>query len=146
MYLPGQSTMEMSFESVQFDADLFAMANQKSFAADAEYTTYRSEMCTVGTGKVVTLEGNPVAGTVRIGALKDGDGGELTLTAAVSGNPKTLRRVRKGVLGRRRRVCSFCAGAGEYDASSGFGLPDWGEDPEFRLALCRLRRPGCRCI
>lgn len=83
MYLPGQSTMEMSFESVQFDADLFAMANQQTFAADADYTTYRSEVCTVETGKTVTLDGTPISGSIRIGALKDGTGGELSVSDKV---------------------------------------------------------------
>ena len=34
-YLPGQSTMEMTFESSQFDADLFALATNTEFKSEA---------------------------------------------------------------------------------------------------------------
>lgn len=37
-YLPGQSTMEFQFTSGQFNADLFAMANNKDYAEDAAYS------------------------------------------------------------------------------------------------------------
>ena len=34
-YLPGQSTMEMTFESAQFDADLFALASNTEFKTES---------------------------------------------------------------------------------------------------------------
>lgn len=42
-YLPAQSTMEVTFTSVEFNADLFAMANNENFKVETSYnpvTTY----------------------------------------------------------------------------------------------------------
>lgn len=94
MYLPGQSTMEMSFESAQFDADLFAMANNENFEADTDYTTYKTEMLTVeesSSAKIVTLTETPVEGSVNIGGLKvKAEGSTETEYIAVSGKVVTI--------------------------------------------------------
>ena len=90
-YLPGQSTMEMSFESVQFDADLFAMANQQDFKSDATYTVYKTLKLTAGgsTGAVtLTLPGTtpdtPKANTISVQGIKEHSGVNDETTPYVS--------------------------------------------------------------
>lgn len=56
-YLPGQSTMEMQATSGQFNADLFAMANNKTFAA-REYKVPFSAMYEIESGNTVVIESN----------------------------------------------------------------------------------------
>ena len=75
-YLPGSGTMEMQFTSGQFDGELFAMANARKFAADADFLAPVTEHLTVvkGTGSdtslQVTLANTPAANTaVMIGDL-----------------------------------------------------------------------------
>lgn len=83
-YLPGQSTFEISMTSGQFNADLFAMANDMKFAEDASYTTFKTETLTVGSAHTVTLSETPVEGTVAIRGLA------LTTDFTVSGTTVTF--------------------------------------------------------
>lgn len=72
-YLPGQSTMEISMTSGQFNADLFALANGSNFKADAAYTTYTTEHLTVdATSHSITLTNTPVAHSISIGGMVEG--------------------------------------------------------------------------
>lgn len=54
-YLPGQSTLEMTFESAQFDADLFALATNQTFAKETVTVTDFFEV-EVASGGTATLE------------------------------------------------------------------------------------------
>ena len=84
-YLPGQSTMEISMTSGQFNAELFAMANKTKFAADASFTTFKTENLTPdATTHKVTLAETPVDGSVAIRGL------ELTTDFTVSGKEVTF--------------------------------------------------------
>ena len=65
MYLPGQSTLEMSFTSAQFDADLFAMANGEDFKESKTYTVPVTEYLTSVAG-VMTTSQLPIANSVSI--------------------------------------------------------------------------------
>ena len=89
-YLPGQSTMEISMTSGQFNAELFALANGANFAADAAYTTYATEHLTPdASAHTITLANTPLANTVSIAGLTEGDqAGENTF--AVSAKVITL--------------------------------------------------------
>lgn len=95
-YLPGSGTMEMQFTSGQFDGELFAMANARKFAADADFLAPVTERLTVvaGSGQdtslTVTLTNTPATDTaVRIGDLStegetaylDLDGKVVTISA-----------------------------------------------------------------
>ena len=72
-YLPGQSTMEISMTSGQFNADLFALANGTSFGADASYTTYTTEHQTPDASThAVTLANTPVANSISIAGMEEG--------------------------------------------------------------------------
>lgn len=68
-YLPGQSTFEISMTSGQFNADLFAMANDVKFAEDAAYSTFKTETLEASQNKI-TLTETPIAGTVAIRGLE----------------------------------------------------------------------------
>lgn len=69
-YLPGQSTFEISMTSGQFNADLFAMANNRAFATDSTYTTFKTEVLTPdATTHKVTLAETPATGSVNIRGL-----------------------------------------------------------------------------
>ena len=68
-YIPGQSTMEISMTSAQFNADMFAMANgnQTAFAADAQYKTFTTERgLPDATTHKITLKHTPVADSVAV--------------------------------------------------------------------------------
>lgn len=100
MYLPGQSTLEMSFESAQFDADLFAMANQQTFHESTTYVMPVTEILTAASGGVFTLSETPVAGSVSIPncvleANKDGDA-DTRPTYTVSGTSVTCDQFEAG--------------------------------------------------
>lgn len=72
-YLPGQSTMEISMTSGQFNAELFALANGTNFDADATYTTYITEHLTPdATAHTVTLKETPVENSVSIAGMDQG--------------------------------------------------------------------------
>lgn len=90
-YLPGQSTMEISMTSGQFNADLFAMANNRNFAqkeAGNEYTTFVTEHLTVDdTDHSVTLTKTPVADSVYVRGLNEGT---TTTDFTVSGSKVTF--------------------------------------------------------
>lgn len=71
-YLPGQSTMEMQATSGQFNADLFAMANNKTFATQA-YEIPFTAMYEVAEG-VATFETKAsVAAKLMIDGMVKGD-------------------------------------------------------------------------
>ena len=71
-YLPGQSTMEISMTSGQFNADLFAMANKVNFATDQTYTTFKTETLTPdATTHKVSLATVAKADTVSIRGLTE---------------------------------------------------------------------------
>lgn len=70
-YLPGQSTFELSMTSGQFNADLFAMANNRDFNVDSTYQTYTTETLTIDpTTHKVTLTETPVADSIYIAGLE----------------------------------------------------------------------------
>ena len=72
-YLPGQSTMEISMTSGQFNADLFALANGTKFDADSSYTTYITEHLTPdATAHTVTLSQTPLTNSVSIAGMEEG--------------------------------------------------------------------------
>ena len=83
-YLPGQSTMEISMTSGQFNAELFALANGSNFEADENYTTYTTEHLTIdATSHSITLKEVPLAKTVSIAGMKEGTtAGEGVFTVA----------------------------------------------------------------
>ena len=68
-YLPGQSTMEFQFTSGQFNADLFAMANAKEFAADAAYSVLVTKELDVVNNKA-TFAGDTVPEDLEIDGLE----------------------------------------------------------------------------
>ncbi len=77
-YLPGQSTMEISVTSGQFNADMFAMANNRKFEDPTQrtenpepYVTFKTEKLTVdATAHTVTLTETPVTGSVYIRGME----------------------------------------------------------------------------
>ena len=72
-YLPGQSTMEISMTSGQFNADLFALANGTSFEEDAAYTTYITEHLTVdSTSHSITIKETPIEHSISIAGMVEG--------------------------------------------------------------------------
>ena len=70
-YLPGQSTMELQMTSGQFNADLFAMANARTFGQKAR-SIFKTEHLTIAENKV-TLSHTPVEGTIFINGLEQDD-------------------------------------------------------------------------
>ena len=81
--------------SGQFNADLFAMANGKEFAADATYSTFFTEYPEYdATAYSLTLVRTPVEGTVSIAGLDpsttDKDGTARTPDFTVSGKVITI--------------------------------------------------------
>ena len=79
-YLPGQSTMEISMTSGQFNADLFALANGSNFKANAAYTTYTTEHLTVdATSHSITLANTPVV-AAKVITLPDDVEGEIEVS------------------------------------------------------------------
>jgi hypothetical protein len=101
-YLPGQSTMEISMTSGQFNAELFALANGSNFNEDDTYTTFTTEhLIPDATAHTITLKNTPLENTVSIAGMKQGsaaaeespatEGQEATdATFAVSGKTITL--------------------------------------------------------
>lgn len=72
-YLPGQSTMEISMTSGQFNAELFALANGSEFLASDAYTTYTTEHLTVdATSHSITLKEVPLAHSISIAGMVEG--------------------------------------------------------------------------
>ena len=69
-YLPGQSTMEITMTSAQFDADMFAMANLTTFEGDSTYKTYVTERHEIASNKIDLLK-VAVAGSVQINGLTE---------------------------------------------------------------------------
>lgn len=61
--------MEISMTSGQFNADMFAMANNRAFAEDATYTTFVTERLTIANNKV-TLSKTPVEDSIYIRGLE----------------------------------------------------------------------------
>lgn len=107
-YLPGQSTMEMTFESAQFDAELFSLATNTEFKDDvvevwghatvtvdeANQDTYVIETDKSLTGAKLYINGFLVARGVEGGASVPFDSTQWTYgyeEASMSGvtNPKT---------------------------------------------------------
>lgn len=89
--IPGQSTLECSMTSGQFNADMFAMANKANFAADSTFQTYGTEHPAYeldGTDGKLTLRRTPVAGTISIAGLTEGtdfsvSDKEITITGGI---------------------------------------------------------------
>lgn len=77
-YLPGQSTMEISMTSGQFNAELFALANGTEFEQAGvgdvpAYTTYATEHLTVdATSHSITLSKAPLEHSVSIAGMVEG--------------------------------------------------------------------------
>lgn len=72
-YLPGQSTMEISMTSGQFNAELFALANGRNFEESETYKTFYTEHLTPdATSHAVTLKYTPTVGSVSIAGMEEG--------------------------------------------------------------------------
>lgn len=87
-YLPGQSTMEISMTSGQFNAELFALANGANFKADETYTTYTTEhLIPDAASHKITLAHTPIEKTVSIAGLVEGTSAGA---ASKEGDPDTF--------------------------------------------------------
>lgn len=76
-YLPGQSTMEMQATSGQFNADLFAMSNNKTFAAQSYAVPYTAVYAVDATAHTVVIESDvSILNTVVIDCLEKGETAE----------------------------------------------------------------------
>lgn len=72
-YLPGQSTMEISMTSGQFNAELFALANGRNFEESETYKTFYTEHLTPdATSHAVTLKYTPTANSVSVANMEEG--------------------------------------------------------------------------
>lgn len=72
-YLPGQSTMEISLTQGQFNADLFALANDRQFEKKA-YNIFITEHPTIdATSHKAALTHTAAEGTVSIRGLEEDD-------------------------------------------------------------------------
>lgn len=95
-YLPGQSTMEISMTSGQFNGELFALANGTNFEADENYETFYTEHLTPdATSHAVTLKHTPKEATVSIAGMTEGtqaadETQEANATFAVDGATVTF--------------------------------------------------------
>lgn len=76
-YLPGQSTMEMQATSGQFNADLFAMSNNKTFAAQS-YSVPYTAVYAVDAGKhtIEIATDVSIKDTIIIDGLEKGETAE----------------------------------------------------------------------
>ena len=88
-YLPGQSTFEMNVTSGKFEADLFSMTNATNFAENTEYEAPLTERLTVAEGLKVTLANVPVAKSVSISGMTEGDAAAAGVFA-VAADDKTV--------------------------------------------------------
>ena len=99
-YLPGQSNMEMTFESAQFDADLFALANDETFekktATVMETQTLKiasdTHKATLETAVAITAAMLTINGLAQAAAGATATAGEYTVgdsTQASANDPFT---------------------------------------------------------
>lgn len=96
-YLPGQSTLEMTFESAQFDADLFALATNQTFEKKTvtvtdffEVEVKADKTATIETPYAVKGTGAAAGTVVNINGLKVAAGdtpaaGEFTVGDSTGG-------------------------------------------------------------
>lgn len=90
-FLPGQSTMEASMTQVEFNRDLFAMANKTKFVEDAAYTTLTTERHDIDPAThSITLLNTPVEGTINIRGLKQGTAAAAGVYSVDSENPAKI--------------------------------------------------------
>lgn len=106
-YLPGQSSLEMQFTSGQFNADLFAMANAKKFAADENYMVPMTDILDVdASAHTVTLTQTPAEDTIFIAGMTKGSvaaegvysvaGNVITFDTGVTGKVEVNYEVNQG--------------------------------------------------
>lgn len=73
-YLPGQSTMEMQATSGQFNADLFAMSNNKTFSVQSYSVPYTAVYAvSAGTHTVEIMTDASIKDTIIVDGLEKGE-------------------------------------------------------------------------
>lgn len=95
-YLPGQSTMEMTFESAQFDADLFALATNTEFKDDkvevwghAEVDAEPEQENSTQSTFIIESEDDLTGAKFYINGYAPADGVAGALTSASGGDSET---------------------------------------------------------
>lgn len=99
-YLPGQSTMEISMTSGQFNAELFALANGTEFEKSTTYKTFTTEhLIPDATAHTVTLAHVPTENSVSIAGMDQGTTAADEVVAAEGVEPKNATfAVNEGVI------------------------------------------------